>query len=60
MFGDKSLEARRGHQPRFAREAKQVTGESTFAVKRAKAYLQDLSRVAIRGEELRDILDGVR
>ena len=42
------------------REEVQVVGESKFAVKRARAYLNDLGKVAINGQRLGDVIDGVR
>jgi hypothetical protein len=45
---------------RMASQVAQVAGESKIAVRRARHYLRDLSKIVVQGQELADVIDGVR
>ena len=47
-------------QARLHQEEVQIVGESRVAVKRARDYLADLSKIVINGEQLGEVIDGVR
>ena len=53
VFGD-------GEHARFHKQVLQVTGESKVAVRRARAYLRDLSKIVVDGQQVSAVIDGVR